>query len=419
MTAFDRIERHLPELIDELAAAAIPDYFDTMLQDTTKARQRPAWSALERWLPMGVVARPLPILPVPWRLLAIVALVGLVAAATAVYVGTRPRIPAPFGPARNGVLIIGTADGDIVSVDPSTGTTTALIGGPTIDAGPYFSNDGQRFIFDRGASASGPTRSYVANADGSDVHELLPAGRALNWFEWSPSSDRALIIETIAGKKRLSIVDVANGRSTRLGLELDVQAAAWRPIHDEIIVTAAAGDARTFWVVNADGSGVPRQIPVSPYAINEPTLSPDGTTLAYATWEPTALPGRIRVVDIDAGGDHAITTVDGDGAIWQSPQFSPDGTHLLVYRFIATSGSDPGGAQLAIMDAADGSAITMGPVSENPQPAAIFSPDGTKIVADYPALHATWMFDADGQNGHEAPFSAIGGAGATWQRVAR
>ena len=30
------------------------------------------------------------------------------------------------------------------------------------------------------------------------------------------------------------------------------------------------------------------QIPVSQYAINEPTLSPDGTRLAYATWEPTS-----------------------------------------------------------------------------------------------------------------------------------
>lgn len=367
---------------------------------------------------MGVIARPLPRSSVPWRPLAILALLAILATATLIYAGSRQRPAPPFGLARNGALIIGTADGDIVAVDPSTGTTTALIGGPTTDAGPYFSNDGQRFIFDRGASATGSTRSYIANADGSDVHELLPAGRQLDWFEWSPTSEHALIVETIAGKKALSIVNVMDGRSTRLGLDLDVQAAAWRPIHDEIVVTAKAGDARTFWVISADGSGTPRQILVSPYAINEPTLSPDGSKLAYATWEPTALPGRIRVVDIDNGGDHAITTVDGDGAIWQTPQFSPDGTHLLVYRFIATSGNDPGGAHLAIMDVADGSATTMGPLSQNPQPAAIFSPDGTKIVADYPALNATWMFDSDGQNGHEAPFSAIGGAGASWQRVA-
>jgi hypothetical protein len=60
----------------------------------------------------------------------------------------------------------------------------------------------------------------------------------------------------------------------------------------------------------------------------------------------------------------------------------------------------------------------MGPVTENPAANPFYSPDGTKIFAEYPALKTIWIFDADGQNGHEAPFSTIGGAGATWQRVA-
>ena len=144
MTAFDRIERRMPELIDELAGTGIPEYFDDMLQQTAQARQRPAWSALERWLPMGVIARPLPLRPMPWRLIAIVALVGLLAAATLVYVGTQRHVPPPFGLAANGALAIGTTDGDIVSVDPDTGKTTPLITGSTVDGGPYFSNDGLR-----------------------------------------------------------------------------------------------------------------------------------------------------------------------------------------------------------------------------------------------------------------------------------
>ncbi len=121
MTAFDRVERHLPELMDELAAAGVPDYFDDMLRTTTQARQRPAWSNLERWLPMGVIARPLPTRPIPWRLIAVAALLVLLAAAALVYVGSRRVVPAPFGLAGNGALLIGTADGDIVTVDPATG----------------------------------------------------------------------------------------------------------------------------------------------------------------------------------------------------------------------------------------------------------------------------------------------------------
>ena len=177
MTTFDRIERRLPELIDDLASATVPDYFDDMLQRTTRSRQRPSWSSLERWLPMGVIARPVPVRPVPWRPIAIVALLGLLAAATLIYAGSRQRTPPPFGLARNGALVIGTADGDIVTVDPATGTTTPLITGPTLDSGPFFSNDGQRILFDRAAASTPDLKTiFIANADGSGVRPAFPTG---------------------------------------------------------------------------------------------------------------------------------------------------------------------------------------------------------------------------------------------------
>jgi Tol biopolymer transport system component len=417
MTTFDRIERRLPEIIDGLASATVPDYFDDMLQLATQSRQRPAWSSLERWLPMGVIARPLPVRSLPWRLFAIVALVALLAAATLLYAGSRLRVLAPFGPARNGELVIGTAAGDIVTVDPSTGASTVLISGPTADGGPWFSNDGQRFIFDRKASPSASTSAmFVANADGSNVRELFPDEVNLGSLSWSPSGDRVLITPTIGGRGTISIVNVDDLTTKNLALDLDVAAATWRPNHDQIIVTAKVGDNVTFWVANADGSGK-RQIAVSTYAINEPTLSPDGTKLAYATWEPTPLPGRIHVVDIDAGGDHSITTDDGDGAIWQTPQFSPDGTKIVVYRFI--QGTSTPQSQISVIPTNGlGSPIVMGPVTENPPANPFFSPDGKQILAEYPTLKTFWIFDANGKNGHEAPFAAISGGGATWQRLA-
>src|SRR6188508_3206841 len=114
MTAFDRIERRLPEVLDDLGAPNIPDYFDDMLRATARTRQRPAWSSLERWLPMGVIARPLPSRPFPTRSLAILLIVGaLIATGLLVYAGTRPRLPDPFGPAGNGLIVYSTEGGDI------------------------------------------------------------------------------------------------------------------------------------------------------------------------------------------------------------------------------------------------------------------------------------------------------------------
>ena len=122
MTSFDRFEQRLPDLMTDLAAARVPDYFDDLLQQAARTRQRPAWSSLERWLPMGVTA----LSPVSNRArsfagLAILALVGLlVAAGLFAYVGAQPqRLPAPFGPAGNGLMYYASGDGDIYSVDPT------------------------------------------------------------------------------------------------------------------------------------------------------------------------------------------------------------------------------------------------------------------------------------------------------------
>ena len=52
MTTFDRIQPRLPELIDELAAAGVPDYFDDLLQTTALARY-PITSSVELYGPDG------------------------------------------------------------------------------------------------------------------------------------------------------------------------------------------------------------------------------------------------------------------------------------------------------------------------------------------------------------------------------
>ena len=44
MTAFERIEPRLPELLADLAPARVPDYFDDLLLATARTRQRPAWA---------------------------------------------------------------------------------------------------------------------------------------------------------------------------------------------------------------------------------------------------------------------------------------------------------------------------------------------------------------------------------------
>ena len=127
MMPTDRFERQLPVLLDELAQPRTPDYIDDLLGLTVGTRQRPAWTFIQRWLPMVDIARqPLVSQRLPLRTvgLGLLLLVLVLAIVAAVLVGGRSHVPSPFGLARNG-LVAFVSDGDIFTVDPSTGRPTA------------------------------------------------------------------------------------------------------------------------------------------------------------------------------------------------------------------------------------------------------------------------------------------------------
>ena len=129
MNGTDRLERELTAWFADTAAPQTPDWTADILAATSTVRQRPRWSFPTRWLPAAVVPR-LPRLtrqPVPWRTIALLALLGLLlAAAVTLYVGSRPRLPAPFGPAANG-LVAYEELGEIWTVDPITGAREKIV----------------------------------------------------------------------------------------------------------------------------------------------------------------------------------------------------------------------------------------------------------------------------------------------------
>ena len=171
MTSDRLFERDLPEMLAQLGSAPAPDYRDDIVQRTATMRQRPAWSFPTRRLPMPAITGGLPRVPV--RVAAVVALGLLLLAILAVLaIGARPNLPAPFGPARNG-LVAYARDGDISVADPRTGKERAVVAGPETDIRPIFSRDGTRLAFERKTPndlRSG--RIYVVAIDGSGLTEV-------------------------------------------------------------------------------------------------------------------------------------------------------------------------------------------------------------------------------------------------------
>jgi hypothetical protein len=422
MSSFDRIERRMPELMSELAPASVPDYFDDMLRQTDRIRQRPAWASPERWLPMGVVARPAMFRMPALRPFFVLLLIGiLIAAGLALYAGSqRTRLPEPFGPAANGV-VLSAIRGDIVAVDLETGTQTTVIGGPDQDTAPWLARDGQHFLFLR--SVGGRFSQWIANADGSNQRELVPA--SVGWAEWAPEGDRIVVSRdvTLGGGTTTSIVNVEDGTSIVLDAGFQIDAPFWRPGHNQIVFTKNVGDGPEFYLMNADNTGPHLIEGVSHDAINRPVLSADGLKLVYSTWaEGAGLQGRIHVVDIDTGVDRALM-FDGSDLTNEFPyQFSPDGSKLLIERHGGDSSFEVDGEQgyrLVIAPAdGNGPVVPIGPAmpSSTGGATAEFSPDGTQVLAFYKSDQSTWLLETDGSAAEEIDWNPEGAF--NWQRLA-
>ena len=423
MTTFDRMEPRLPELMDDLAAARIPDYFDDLLQQTARTRQRPAWSALERWLPMGTIARPIITLPAPWRpLVLLIALALLLATAAVAFIGSRPpAIPPPFGLARNGLIVIATEAGDLATVDPATGTVAGLVTHPASEYAPWLAHDGRRLLFDRRGTGTAESL-FVTGIDGTQTRELLSRPTEIQWFDWSPADDRVAVTYDVDGRRTVSIIDVASGAIAPLDLGVEPTGAVyWRPNGRELVLEgiAAADGVVThgLYLVGADGTGLRPILPplVSETEYMAPTLAGDGIHLAYHRWRQPDQLGRIHVVDIDSGVDRALTGETDANVNEEVPAYSPDGSLIAFERY----SDDVGGGYRIVVGSSDGTGPfrALGPAHPALTNGAVvmFSPDGTQLLVNYRADSSTWLFEI--ASGGEQRMSWPTKVEATWQRL--
>jgi len=410
MSPTDRPTRSLPDLMAELAPPRVPDYFDDMLKATARTRQRPAWTSLERLLPMQVSARLAPLGLPSWRpLVLLVALAGLILAlATTFLVGARPALPPEFGPAKNGLVIYGNTTGDIMSVDPATGKTAVVIAGATQDFGPGLSPDGRTFLFVR--TVDGADMLYTANVDGSGIKPFA-SGAEASWNEWSPDSQQLVYIAEGGGTPYIR--NVATGEVTAVPVTAPVERAWWLSSKKLLVVAAEEGLAYQYSTINVDGT---EQTPLkTPDACCGEAVLKDRGLLAWTSWNATTgMTGRTHVLNIAGGQDTLLASTNDTESNFLDPVFSPDGKWLAVKH--AGGGTD--GVRLALI-AADGSGA---PIDLEPwfnemstQIEAGFSPDGTKLLVSY-GDGSTWLYSVPDGNGAKVAWPAV--VNASWQRLA-
>jgi Tol biopolymer transport system component len=416
MTAFDRFdpfERRITEAIDEIAVARVPDYLNDVLQLTARSSQRPRWSFPERWFNVDTAfARPAFARRVPVRSLLILALVGLLAAvALAAYVGSRHRVPLPFGPAANGDLLY-PVGGDIYARDPSTGAQHLVIGAAGEQFAASYSPNGEAITYVT-SSAEGD-HFMAARADGSNPQQLalIPSsGNAT--AAWAPDSRSVAFIYDVGGYPELSIVSLSGGTSV-IALDgiipLDVAYAP--PNGDRLLLRAhEVGSQRVgLYTMNLDGSD--RKTIVEPaetsygiqYTRSGAVFSPDGKTIAYNGIDSVKMPSgevvarfRVHLMNADGTNNRPVPAPDDPSVEENWPVFSPDGSSLLVLRWTSPNGVIGANGWIATMPA-DGSqkARDLGSHFTDQTDTLIsksWSPDGSRILVVVASKHQVYSAD--------------------------
>ncbi len=398
MTSFDRFERSLPALFDELATPRIPDYYDDVMARTAATRQRPGWTFLERWLPMSTLTQRLAAAPrIPWRLGVAVALLVVAGLIVAIVAGAiSNRRPPAYGPAANGQILYVDDLGRIAAGDPVTGISTVLVAGTGLSA-PMYSQDGTRFAYLRETTA-GKVDIVVVSSDGTGSLRLTDKPMLTpTYVGWSATGDRLLVVDVgqrmllfdarreaagpvdlseQLGVKRVSVGDGYNFRSD----------TAFRPPAGSEVLFITQENA--LQAAELDGTGLrtllSKDSPGVEYSrIKGAKWSPDGTQIVVLAEYP-GLPELWHPYVLNADGtglrplwpEATDPLVDVNSALW-----SPDGTQIAFqhWRHHANDGGQDY-YPIGIVDVASGQLRDVGETFTNGYVGWQWSPDGTSIL---------------------------------------
>jgi hypothetical protein len=234
------------------------------------------------------------------------------------------------------------------------GRTLTAFGGRT-NLGPSISPDGRLIAVFSQVDPFSLSLALVDAATGREAGKLGATGSDVNFDAlhfinasggWSRDSRRFAFPVERDGTNAIAIAEIPGGRIQKVinvpGVR-DISGVAWSPDGSRLALSGIQDAAGGIWVLDLSTEKAQR-LTTDRGAYLQPSWSPDGATLAFATdsgpgTNRTALvygPMNVGLLDIASGRIRILSV--GNGATHVDPQFSPDGRSLY---FVASPDGVP------------------------------------------------------------------------------
>lgn len=269
------------------------------------------------------------------------------------------------------------------------------------DRSPAFSPDGRELAFVRTTVVSA-SRLLVIPAEGGTPRRLPTVGQGIAGAAWEASGRSLIFAADRAGELGLWRTWLDGGPPRWLGVPVGAPVRPSTARRDGVMVFEQQRFDSDLWSLEPGTGGPPRRWADSTRWDHQPSVSPDGSRVAFVS-SRTGQP-EVWVADADGGRPRRLTHLRSDRVLL--PRWSPDGGRVLF-----ASGK---GDEVALYVAA----VSGGEVERLSDPvnrslAGAWTADGTGIlfVSDRDGGWGVWRMDAGG--GVPRPLLAVP-AGALW-----
>lgn len=244
--------------------------------------------------------------------------------------------------------------------DPSYLNTAPAVS-PQGDRIAYFSDRRQYMDVYVMSALDGRVVRRVIRGERNVQFERIPSLRSA--LTWSPDGRRLALTAKSGGHDMLYVVNVTSGRTeARVDLPVDAMLyPAWAPASDSLVVVGVKDGRSDLWLVDLHG-GAPRRLTDDTWDEKEPTWSPDGRRVTFASdrTAPVVLHprageggfGRTAIYDLDLESGAIVKRVDIGGND-HAPAWAPDG------RRLAFVSDRDGASNIYLYDTADSSCLQL------------------------------------------------------------